>query len=84
MFSMFFKGLPSVHALVPDAYVQCTHQFLTRKLNKKIARTQKIKFSLQIRLNICERNRVALNEPLNKYFKKYFKPQSHPHRDFMV
>ncbi len=28
----FFKGMRSVHAFVPDAYAQCTHQFLTRIL----------------------------------------------------
>ena len=28
------KGMRSVHALVPDAYAQCTHQFLTRMLSR--------------------------------------------------
>ncbi len=31
------KGLRSVHALVPDAYAQCTHQFLTRMLSARIS-----------------------------------------------
>ncbi len=31
------KGLHSVHALVPDAYAQCTHQFLTRMLSARIS-----------------------------------------------
>ncbi len=29
----FLKGMRSVHALVPDAYAQCMHQFLTCMLN---------------------------------------------------
>ncbi len=29
----FLKGMRSVHALVPDAYAQCTHQFLNRMLS---------------------------------------------------
>ncbi len=33
----FFKGMRSVHALVPDAYAQCTHQFLTRMLSVRIS-----------------------------------------------
>ncbi len=31
------KGLRSVHVLVPDAYAQCTHQFLTRMLSARIS-----------------------------------------------
>ncbi len=31
------KGLRSVHTLVPDAYAQCTHQFLTRMLSARIS-----------------------------------------------
>ncbi len=31
------KGLGSVHVLVPDAYAQCTHQFLTRMLGARIS-----------------------------------------------
>ncbi len=31
------KGLRSVHALVHDAYAQCTHQFLTRMLSARIS-----------------------------------------------
>jgi hypothetical protein len=30
---LVLKGLGSVHVLVPDAYAQCTHQFLTRMLS---------------------------------------------------
>jgi hypothetical protein len=33
----FLKGMRSVHALVPDAYAQCTHQFLTRMLSIRIS-----------------------------------------------
>jgi hypothetical protein len=33
----FLKGLRSVHVLVPDAYAQCTHQFLTRTLSVRIS-----------------------------------------------
>ncbi len=33
----FLKGMRSVHALVPDAYAQCTHQFLTRMLSVRIS-----------------------------------------------
>ncbi len=32
-----FKGMHSVHTLVPDAYTQCTHQFLTRMLSVRIS-----------------------------------------------
>ncbi len=31
------KGLRSVHVLVPDAYAQCRHQFLTRMLSARIS-----------------------------------------------
>jgi hypothetical protein len=31
------KGLCAVHVLVPDAYAQCTHQFLTRMLSARIS-----------------------------------------------
>jgi hypothetical protein len=31
------KGLCSVHVLVPDAYAQCMHQFLTRMLSARIS-----------------------------------------------
>jgi hypothetical protein len=31
------KGLRSVKVLVPDAYTQCTHQFLTRMLSSRIS-----------------------------------------------
>jgi hypothetical protein len=33
----FLKGMRSVHALVPDVYAQCTHQFLTRMLSARIS-----------------------------------------------
>ncbi len=33
----FLKGMRSVHALVPDKYAQCTHQFLTRMLSVRIS-----------------------------------------------
>jgi hypothetical protein len=31
------KRMRSVHALVPDAYAHCTHQFLTRMLSMRIS-----------------------------------------------
>ena len=31
------KGLHSVHVLVPDAYAQCTHQFLTRTQSARLS-----------------------------------------------
>jgi hypothetical protein len=31
------KGLCSVHVLVPDAYAQCTHQFLMRMLSMRVS-----------------------------------------------
>ncbi len=31
------KGLRSVHVLVPDAYAQCMHQFLTRMLSARFS-----------------------------------------------
>ncbi len=34
---LVLKGLRSVHVLVPDAYAQCTHQFLTRMLSARIS-----------------------------------------------
>ncbi len=33
----FLKGMHYVHAFVPDAYAQCTHQFLTRMLSERIS-----------------------------------------------
>ncbi len=33
----FLKGMRSVHALVPDVYAQCTHQFLTSMLSMRIS-----------------------------------------------
>ncbi len=74
----FLKGMRSVHALVPDAYAQCTHQFLTHMLSlltltnglksfrgKTFFLSKLKKNPPGIRLSIRLRNFAAPNEPLN-------------------